>query len=725
MEGKPGKSGRAVDVEPQVPLMAPTEYPVPVQVPLCEEGIHGDKQPDLADAACTLTSGEGALPEDEVVILDMPMYNEFSAESQIIDLYGVGDIVKKATSIPFVQNVQLKGPKGEIVRMRSVFDDGAMVNAIDAKVYSQVKPRLSPLQLSKRLLRMADGRLVPSMGTWSGMVSVVDVEHYGEFEVFDSGNAWALLFGKPLLKEFRAIHDYDMDEIYLPIGDDWRKINNLFTNTSGAGGQLLVGLTTDIKQRKELKGDSSASPSRQVLPHTPCPSENEIHILPDTDKECPYNVDYDVDWRSVWMLGTEGGSPENLGVEQPEMPKDRDKSIFTRKTKPHQPQRIAAILEDVTIGPDLTEEEHECVVALISEFADCFALSMSEVLPVTGAEHRINIPEGSTFRTKVHQRPLSAPQKIFYDSVIDKMLEADVIRPIPFRDVKCCGSTTLAKKAHEGGGLTLEELQHRVNDRCIEAGYPLAFEDLMPLRPQPQAPSPISGDDAPKQKWRVCQDFADLNKVTKVPAMPQGDIRLKQQRLCGHCWVSTFDFASGFYACPIPEEQQPYICFYVEGRGYFSYKRMPFGLTGAPSTFVEMTANALGDLVGTLFELFVDDGGMAGDVFETALADMRTLFVRVREKNLSLSAAKSSFFETESTFAGARVGPSGIKPDLTKLTAVVDWKTPHDLQNLGAFLGLTGYFRSLIKGYSGIVRPLTDLARSLELPKDKGKAAYK
>jgi len=149
MEGKPGKSRRAIDIEPQVLSMAPTEYPVSVQVPMCEEGIHGDKQPDLADATCTPTSREGALPEDKVVILDMSMYNKSSAESQIIDLYGVGDIAKKAMSIPFVQNVQLRGPKGEIVRMRSVFDDGAMVNAIDTKVYSQVKWRLSPLQLSK------------------------------------------------------------------------------------------------------------------------------------------------------------------------------------------------------------------------------------------------------------------------------------------------------------------------------------------------------------------------------------------------------------------------------------------------------------------------------------------------------------------------------------------------------------------------------------------------
>jgi hypothetical protein len=177
--------------------------------------------------------------------------------------------------------------------------------------------------------------------------------------------------------------------------------------------------------------------------------------------------------------------------------------------------------------------------------------------------------------------------------------------------------------------------------------------------------------------------------------MPQGDIRLKQQNLSGHRWVTVFDFASGFYACEVEEDDQPYICFYVEGRGYFAYKRMPFGLTGAPSAFGEMTAGALGDLIGTLMELFVDDGGLAGDNFETMLADTRKLLQRISETGLSLSVSKSKFFMTEATFAGGRVGPEGIKPDLTKLTALVDWKAPMDLQNLGSFLGLAGYFRSL------------------------------
>ena len=74
-------------------------------------------------------------------------------------------------------------------------------------------------------------------------------------------------------------------------------------------------------------------------------------------------------------------------------------------------------------------------------------------------------------------------------------------------------------------------------------------------------------------------------------------------------WITIFNFANGFYACEIRLEDQPYICFYIEGRGYYAYMRMPFGLTGAPSTFAGMTAAAIGDLMGTLIELFVVSPG--------------------------------------------------------------------------------------------------------------------
>jgi hypothetical protein len=91
-----------------------------------------------------------------------------------------------------------------------------------------------------------------------------------------------------------------------------------------------------------------------------------------------------------------------VGVEQPEVTTGGDPSVFTWLTEPHKPERVAAVLEAVTIGPDLTQEQRGRVQAFVSEFADCFALSMKEVIPIPGAEHTMNIPADTTFSTKVH-----------------------------------------------------------------------------------------------------------------------------------------------------------------------------------------------------------------------------------------------------------------------------------------------------------------------------------
>ena len=80
---------------------------------------------------------------------------------------------------------------------------------------------------------------------------------------------------------------------------------------------------------------------------------------------------------------------------------------------------------------------------------------------------------------------------------------------------------------------------------------------------------------------------------------------------------------------------------------------------------------------------------------------------------------------TEMTFAGATVGPKGVQPDLKKLTAIVNWKTPENAAELASFLGLTGWFRDLIMGYAKKEQPLRDLLREVELPEKYTKSVYR
>ena len=80
---------------------------------------------------------------------------------------------------------------------------------------------------------------------------------------------------------------------------------------------------------------------------------------------------------------------------------------------------------------------------------------------------------------------------------------------------------------------------------------------------------------------------------------------------------------------------------------------------------------------------------------------------------------------TETTFAGATVGPKEVQPDLAKLSAIVNWEQPPTALNLLSFLGLTGHFRDLIKSYAKIEGPLHDLIKDVDIPKPISKTTYR
>ena len=49
--------------------------------------------------------------------------------------------------------------------------------------------------------------------------------------------------------------------------------------------------------------------------------------------------------------------------------------------------------------------------------------------------------------------------------------------------------------------------------------------------------------------------------------------------------------------------------------------------------------------------------------------------------------------------------------DPAKVEAVVKWESPKSATKIKSFMGLTGYYRRFIEGFSKIVAPLTQLTR--------------
>ncbi|KAG2743044.1 hypothetical protein P692DRAFT_20689017, partial [Suillus brevipes Sb2] len=134
---------------------------------------------------------------------------------EIVDLYATEDGETYQVCTPFLQHISFTGPRGEIVRVKALFDEGAMISAMCATTFDQVKHRLGNWGPSTKRLRMANGTIVPSRAVWRGEIVIAGVKTSGEFEVLKSGGGWKFLFGKLLLCAFKAIHNYEMDTVQI------------------------------------------------------------------------------------------------------------------------------------------------------------------------------------------------------------------------------------------------------------------------------------------------------------------------------------------------------------------------------------------------------------------------------------------------------------------------------------------------------------------------------
>ena len=97
--------------------------------------------------------------------------------------------------------------------------------------------------------------------------------------------------------------------------------------------------------------------------------------------------------------------------------------------------------------------------------------------------------------------------------------------------------------------------------------------------------------------------------------------------------------------------------------------------------------------------------------FEDTLCNLRLVFERLRDANLTLKPKKCFLFQESVKFLGHIVSAKGIHCDPDKLRSVTDWPHPENITDLRSFLGTASYYRRFIPDFSTIAAPLTDLTR--------------
>jgi hypothetical protein len=88
---------------------------------------------------------------------------------------------------------------------------------------------------------------------------------------------------------------------------------------------------------------------------------------------------------------------------------------------------------------------------------------------------------------------------------------------------------------------------------------------------------------------------------------------------------------------------------------------------------------------------------------------LRLVLQKLREHELYAKFSKCEFWLKEVAFLGHIITNGGIAVDLSKVSEVLKWEPPRTVCEIRSFLGLAGYYRRFVEGFSKIVKPLTTL----------------
>ena len=137
---------------------------------------------------------------------------------------------------------------------------------------------------------------------------------------------------------------------------------------------------------------------------------------------------------------------------------------------------------------------------------------------------------------------------------------------------------------------------------------------------------------------------------------------------------------------------------------------MPLGLKGAPATFQRLVYRVIRNLE-SVCEAYIDDLIIFSKSWEEHVSHIRAVLERLKGAWLTAKLSKCCFGTTSCTYLGHVVGSGVVRPEPSKVHAVLTFPIPATKTHVRAFLGLTGYYRRFIPNYASLAVPLTDLTK--------------
>jgi len=115
------------------------------------------------------------------------------------------------------------------------------------------------------------------------------------------------------------------------------------------------------------------------------------------------------------------------------------------------------------------------------------------------------------------------------------------------------------------------------------------------------------------------------------------------------------------------------------------------------------------DTIEEIKEVFMDGFSVYGKTFDHCLENLDRVLQRCQEKDLILNWEMCHFMVRKGIVLGHLVSERGIKVHKAKIEVIEQLPPLVNIKGIRSFLGHAGFYRRVIKYFSQISRPLTNL----------------
>ena len=174
---------------------------------------------------------------------------------------------------------------------------------------------------------------------------------------------------------------------------------------------------------------------------------------------------------------------------------------------------------------------------------------------------------------------------------------------------------------------------------------------------------------------RMCIDYCQLNKVTIKNKYPLPRIDDLMDQLQGASVFSKIDLRSGYHQIRVRKEDIPKTAFRTR-YGHYEYLVMPFGVTNAPTVFMDYMNRIFHEFLDKFVVVFIDDILIYSKSTEEHSEHLRIVLQILKERKLFAKLSKCEFWLSQIQFLGHIVSSEGIRVDPSKVEAVTRWERP-------------------------------------------------